>query len=138
MSSYKYLSRRQSHPTLLKMNAKNRYRMCGSFAIQRRKRRTARVAFAAITEDLQMMPDGVKPHCAASVFLELLELLRHELDYFVALEADHVLVMLMPVHVLEVRAMRAVENFAQDADFAEQHEAAVDCCLRCLRADFAH
>ena len=93
---------------------------------QRWERRTAGVAFAAISEHLQMMPHRMKSHRAARVFLKLLELLRHEFDDLVALQTDHVFVVLVPVDVFEVRAVRTVKNFAKDADFAQQHEAAVD------------
>src|SRR5437870_3995273 len=68
--------------------------------VERRERRAAGMAFAAIAEDLEVVADGVKTHRAAGVFLELFEFLRYEFDHLAAFEADHVLVMLMPVDVL--------------------------------------
>ena len=105
---------------------------------ERRKRSAAGMAVAAIAEDLQMMAYGMKTHRAAGIFLKLFELLRNEFDDFAALQTDHVFVMLMPVDVLEIRAMRTVKYFAQNTDFAEQHEASINCRLRCFRSDLAH
>ena len=96
------------------------------------------MAFFAITEDLQVMPDRMKSHSAAGVFLQLFQFPGDELDDLAALEADHVFMVFMPVNMFVVRAMVAVKNFAQDADFTEQIQAAVNGRLGCFRADFAH